>query len=470
MKSRRRSLESSKKPRDAVSFLPIMRSSLLAIAALAAVFGGMLWFRVGNGAGSGKPDATAADAPFRSSGRRPPATTIERMRRLRDSAPDRAPSFDEVDTWARKLTDGELRELVGETGMEDHTGLIGWLRCALFAEWGRRDPEAAAGFLNSLDWPGGNFHYAFSQSWFSLYRGWAGVDPEAARVRLESSIEAANTFPSLPGTRGFDEQAQKAARTAVYRKLAELEPDGLWDVGSLTPDGLLDPVVMKGVLTGATSPRGLASFVERWTTDVLHAPGYEDELRRYNNATLSSFSGFIVIPARETIVRQIARTLADRDLETALAWLGRNDPEIGTVQANRVFNFLNDWARLHPQQALERIASKADPKRDKVLAYGAFAGDFTLGPEILRLFPEANDRRDIILTAMSEGSNHHVDDFYPAPGRPNRIRDISANHQAVLATISAAEFPPEKEAELSQRTHLEFSQTVPAANAAALGN
>lgn len=435
---------------------------LIVAALLLLALGGFALLRTaGDDKGaSGDPAERAADPrPPRLAERPPVKSPTKRLRSLVGTPLASAPRFETVERWAAALSDGELRELVDEAGMEGHAGLAGWLRCALYAEWGRRDPRAAAASLQGRGKPASNWDHARSQAWFSLYRGWAEVDPEAALASLDAATE-------LPESAfGLNDTARSKARTAIYRELARRHPGDLWELATRSPEGPHDPVVMRGLLKG---PRAsIEALVGRWTDTVWREPFNLEGLKAYHNMLNSNFSGFVHQPPAEQIARETALALAERDFDAGLSWIRESDLGLEADTRNRVFGFHDDWARRHPREALERIAANRDPERNKVLAYGVLAGDPSLGPELVAHFDQARDRWDVIFTAMSSGSNHHVDDFYPAPGQANALRDFEANYHAILATMEAAELPADREADLLKRVHEEFCRTVPAAAEAA---
>jgi len=110
-------------------------------------------------------------------------SSAEATRRLRDlltQEPSSSHRFETVERWVGHLDDSAIGELIEELGMEEYAGLTGWVRCALYAEWARRDPRGALARAEALPDSGDHRNYAVQQVLFSVLRGWAESDPEAA--------------------------------------------------------------------------------------------------------------------------------------------------------------------------------------------------------------------------------------------------------------------------------------------------
>ena len=135
-------------------------------------------------------------------------------------------ALEAVERWVGHLDDADLQELIGELGMEDYAGLTGWVRCALYAEWARRDPKVAlagAELLPDLDV---HNNYAVQQVLFSVLRGWAESDPKAAlaeRKRLVNREAMQRLHPLSPPVQKPD--AEYVAAGAALA-LAEHDVEG----------------------------------------------------------------------------------------------------------------------------------------------------------------------------------------------------------------------------------------------------
>ncbi|NNC89231.1 MAG: hypothetical protein HKN82_12295 [Akkermansiaceae bacterium] len=119
-----------------------------------------------------------------------PAVAMKRLRALLDAPLDGAPSFDQVDALARRLTDADLQALLREVGLGEHLGLIGWVRSGAGAEWARRDPEAVMAWLEAMQDEIHSKDYPLQQAWCALFRGWSETDPAVALAGFNRLQEA----------------------------------------------------------------------------------------------------------------------------------------------------------------------------------------------------------------------------------------------------------------------------------------
>ena len=122
------------------------------------------------------------------------AGAARRLGRLLGEGKKPDTSFAAIEAAARKLSDEELHALIEEVWPLGVEGYAGWVRCALFAEWGRRDPEGALAYLADpplLPEPMRNWSWSNEerQHLFSVFRGWGEIDPEAALARLSTQVD-----------------------------------------------------------------------------------------------------------------------------------------------------------------------------------------------------------------------------------------------------------------------------------------
>ena len=110
--------------------------------------------------------------------------------------------------------------------------LVPWVRCALFAEWGRRNPAAAIAYLRDPGTANNREGWSTRQAWFSLFRGWAEVDPDAAAATLatvpffDPEIDPfANSVEAVMVGRIW----QNRAYEAVFHEWARRDGAAAWD-------------------------------------------------------------------------------------------------------------------------------------------------------------------------------------------------------------------------------------------------
>lgn len=101
--------------------------------------------------------------------------------------------FHEVDAAVGSLKTAELFELANVHDLLRGFTPEGWTRAAVFAELGRREPEKALALVEGwedADYPG-------NLALFSLFRGWASVDPAEAAARLAKTDGFVMVYPEL---------------------------------------------------------------------------------------------------------------------------------------------------------------------------------------------------------------------------------------------------------------------------------
>lgn len=145
------------------------------IAAGALILGGFLSFRAMQPSPA-SPDSAAAGShsalPGKSGGDGlDPAHSVSRLRSLREIRASDAPDFETVESWTRSISKKVLLELIEENWSDPYEGLTGWLRCALFAEWGRRDSGSMASpYSSKLTRHLGKSSLQSSMNWPSVTR------------------------------------------------------------------------------------------------------------------------------------------------------------------------------------------------------------------------------------------------------------------------------------------------------------
>lgn len=441
------------------------RASLTLIPLLLAAGGIAIWGTTppadeSSGTRRGSPSSDATAPRIRE--RDPELEAAHRLRSLVHTPPDRAPDFATVDRWAGDLGDQELRRMIEAAGFDEPSDLHGWLRCALYAEWGRRDPEAALAHVGR-EWVGAHSQdYTHAQAAFSVFRGWASQDPESALLALEAYLpKPGGTLPR----HGYelDSRTYDLCRSAIFRELAVESPAHAWNLAA-GHDGLQNHGTVTGIFSGILDPDTLRHFLDRWTDAVWDTPTAREGVDGYNRALQSSFTGFIKMPEAERIVRDAARTYAEVSPEAALLWLEEIQHSETSAHLGRAYDLLRDWAADHPDTALEALRSDRFPEHTRAIAIGMLATVPQRGTEVLELLPD--DRRlDYARELPAAMGSHDVRDFFPAPWKNNRLRDFAADYRATLATLESVQATPD----MFQRVHLEFSAKVPEA-AAQLGD
>ncbi len=393
----------------------------LPVAAAALVVGAAVSVLVAINPGPNDEDPPASgDVPFRVADRPAPVTAVEKLRRLRDLPAAKGPRFSTIEGWARRLSDEELLGMTAYATLDD-VGLAGhWLRCAVVAEWGRRDPAAAQEFLMALHATEARASEALGALWFSVFRGWADVDPETAFDRLEELRLAANRGEPEVAMNG---RAMGEARTYAFRILAEQDPDGAWQRLAVRPDGAFDAAALRGFWASADTAADLVGMIEDW-----------EQLRKNASAPPPEALGLLLASDFENRFEgQAALALADLDYQRALRRHG--EPRLSLV-----------WARRHPQDAVGRIRSgNAEGLHLRYLVAGAVSGDPRSGPELVPLLRSESARAWVIRSAAYQLFRPTVAQIHPVPGQPGPPPDFPARKAALLETTDAAGLSPEVE-------------------------
>ncbi len=399
---------------------------------------------------------------MRSHERQLPTTPIDRLRALTQTPISRAPSFDTVDRWATGLTDCELRKLIEETGMEEDKDLAGWLRCALFAEWGRRDPEAARQYLRGFDLE--RERHAFAQSWFSVFRGWASKDPDAALAALREFEADPPLHDGVRAKIDRDDAVIRCSTRAIFTALALKDPEHAWQLaqGSLKESG-----AMEGIARGAAGSEALQLMLVEWVRQICKKPVPQPVTEEVSGDSVVSLSGS-ALREEDLLTWAVALAIGANDIDRGAAWIS----SLGDVDSSEGLSLMNyhmDWARNHPEEALALLELDSNRKYHRTLACGLLKADPSFGPQVMALMPDDHDRCDLANEFTITLGSYYDSDFFPAPGQRNPLHDFEAAYHQVLETIAAAKLPADQQARLLEKVNHDFSYRVPAAAEALKG-
>lgn len=336
---------------------------------------------------------------------------IARLRSLRDIRARDAPDFEILELWASGLPDAELTMLVEECGDDPAVGPTGWLRCALFAEWGRRDPLAA------LDWLSGEISEesdgpGLAQAWFSVIRGWAAIEPETALNYCESSLDPFSG--SKMNGIAMHSDATERIRPAIFAELAARDPEYALRFVSANDALLDDPDIVTGVARGLRSFRDLSEFVEHWKSRISSSP----------------------VPPELPI--RMALAMSKFDLDHAEGWLRETAAGHGSDPAPWIDRLHHLWAHEFPAKALRRIRSGIRLDLAESDAIAILINQPERGPELMAILQSADIRYKVIHVATADMATVSVNDYFPVPFSRNRLVDFDANRAAILRTIDAA--------------------------------
>lgn len=406
-----------------------------------------------------------------------PVEAAKQLRHLLDAPLDEAPTFDAVDRLARHLTDDDLQELIREVGLDEHEGLIGWVRSAAIAEWARRDPEAALAGVKKM--PGNALpqNYPLQQAWFAVFRGWAETDPAAALAALqlyqESALAAFQRQLESPSGSREDHHPSVTwlpeaswighARPNIFENYARHDAEAAW--AAAPSDDPPDADALTGIFRGLPTAKAVDVYAARWS-EAWSTPEAEKRQADFGKQLRSSFSGWIITPPDEIIGKEVAMALARFDLAAARDYLRDTGPGSEQDRTGRSSEVLQAWATEFPERALELLDDPAYEDWQTTFARGILDADPEFGIEIMGKIETHGARARSLLTGISPLGSNHVRDFFPVPGHRNRLPDFERRYEAMLETIEAGRFKEGQKQILLKNTHREFQHKIPAAKEA----
>jgi hypothetical protein len=420
-------------------------------------------------ASPGRPPAggnrdSSADGPRLSSkstrvvkGAIPPGERFNHLLALRDRPLEPGDSFEAIDDLAKGLTTAELLLLAepnqefdpfgGPESSSFGTGMKRWVRCAAFAELGRRDGESMvarmlADFSDELSGP----------ALFSIFRGWAEVDASAAAARL---LTTEGTYHITNGDEDLQhEEWREQAFAEVFEEWARLDPAQA-RLAAPPPNGWpnYDSSIWQGIFCGMQDPAQIRSFLAAWNQEEDSGPSYW-------------YKGAEARDRDETEVVAALR-LAEFGLRETIAWMQReaDDPFSDRTRfITHVDRLLERYGRDQPARALALMGTgEFDPV---LLADGvAWAHPERIG-EALAALNDPIDVRSVLRRAIGAQASGTAGDDYPAPGRMVRTLGVEARYNLLLAEIESDALRNHDRISLRFRLNLAFRDQLPAARAA----
>jgi hypothetical protein len=381
-------------------------------------------------------------------------TAIDKLRSIRDMDVSKAPRFETLEIWAEDLTDNDLLQLLRESQSDTHAGLTGWLRCALYAEWGRRDPRAALDDLLKHPELAGT---CGNQAVFSILRGWSEVDPDAAMAEARRMISPFSDYEGHGPDRIIE---------TIWFQLANRDPEGILARIANNQDSLLDSPEMGGVFRGFRNRSDLDLALQKWTEHVWNDPATKQAIAAHLSTSTQPNSNSRVIAL--DVALDAALALAAHDFDAAASWLKDNPLGSEVDDAGRMERFNILWAHSHPREALARLRSNPHSEFAQKYAIAVLCKDPAQGPKVMPHLDTAERRFEAISIAASDLNTYTNRDFFPVPGQTNRLLDYEGSYRSLLETIDAARLPDDQRIKLLKTVHQTFMSEVPAAAEAAM--
>lgn len=400
------------------------------------------------------PGAALLPRSPRLDARLPVANPVDRLLSLRKIPFYQAPDFEIVERWTRSLDESELRKLIEDTRQDGYRGLCGWLRCALFAEWGRRDAAAALAYRETF---GNMSDYAAAQATFSIFRGWAKENPEAALAGLK---DCSGPFVNH---RQLEWEVGDRVLTAIFSELSIRDPElALCLATKQETSYLRNAPAMTGLFRGLGPSGGLVPLIRLWTEEVWNDPSTVKTVLAYEERIRSGSRDSNHIPPEPEVAIQAALALADGTPEASETWLRENSMGSESFTSSQILRFYQLWSCARPDDALARLNRETDSERRELMAKGVLFAKPHLGPELMAALPSGEFRYRVIREITGSLCIYSTNDFFAASGRENPLRDFQANRDAILVTLAAANLPPGRHAELLKKIHDDFIHEVPA--------
>lgn len=382
---------------------------------------------------------------------------VRRLHNLLAQQPLSSHRFETVERWVGHLGDADLQDLIGELGMEDYAGLTGWVRCALYAEWARRDPKAALARAEELPDPGDHRNYAVQQVLFSVLRGWAESDPKAALAERNRLVKRLGS-------------ASSALTNLIFRELARRDPEAEWRRFSNYSGPL------KAFFMGLDGKESVVHYLDRWdrerwsSVEAHHRyAAYKARLaeRRRSDSEWTNLTPVRPVrqPGDEHVAAGAALALAEYDVEGAVSWLSEHGPGDDADRRGRIYGMLSEWASAHPAEALRLIEEDRLESHTRSLAYAAIKGDPGIARAVMQAMDDhgESERAAALRDSMLELDSIHEADLFPAPGLPNRLPNFQERYECLLDAVEAGNFRADRKRSLLRSLYQEFRSKVPEA-------
>ena len=415
--------------------------------------------------------------PAKSSAKSSVVSSQESYRKLTQLLTQGAPldsDFNQLQHLARQLSDQQLKELIGEVGVSSEhfrqgTGLKGWIRSALFAEWSRRDPQAISKFPALLDqfaqdflqdYPDLNltlegarlnlprtYRTGLGQACFALIRGQLErekITPDSIPQHL-ADIEHLSTLTSESHTWNH------YAITMVFADLAKQSPQQAW--GVLPPENEKPHQVnytrqraLVGLFRGIESLTDTETLIEKWTPSWFAEDIYLNRImeRSVRGGPPGKYPSTEI---SQTVRREASLALARHDFNRAEEWIRATS----THETEGQFRH-DEWARRNPQEAILNLPLLA-PENQPNIARALINSNPTLAPDVLRNLPTAELRFQALTEASSRLGSFAEEDNYPTPDSFGTLPDLRLRYQTLLEAVDTAQLNPTQTSEIESRLY-----------------
>lgn len=423
----------------------------------------------------GRESSPRSSPPSSFPDRQPPSSQQARralLKLLKDGAPLNS-SFADMERLASRLNAADLQFLLDEVGFKGSTGTRAWLRCALYAHWGRIDQSAPSGLDARLEafaeesipltegrittvegirpFLGQWYSSELNQACFSLFRG-----------RLErQALDASMAADFLDEFQRYSTQVQhsrwvESGVRFLFRKLAGADPAAGWDF--LTTEMATDPLrytAQKGFFSGLKDQIAIDAYVKRWepTWRSEEALKAHEAFQRYIK---SNVSFHMPSPPEEAVGLEAALALAQNDIQSAAAWIARAGPAGKTGS----YSLYREWASRNPEAVVSLLNDPAFHEHRHVLAEAAMLANPFHASEILQALPDLEDRRSVLASVIMMSPSFQREDILPTPDDFGTLPDHHQRHQTLLLVIEHSNLPAQQTEKLMKSLHKRYAKTL----------
>lgn len=371
----------------------------------------------------------------------PSARASEALHHLLRKEPEPGDRFEEFEQLASSLNDAALLALIEQVGVEGDDGYRAWTRSALFAEWARRDLEAALAYLvehRSRNRAGQPVLYA-------LFAGTRPTEPEAALKYLRSLHNDPRFRLEKGGTRSvatFNADWVKTAYRRIFTELSATNPEQAWSyLPGREREENEDPYLR------STSESSYNAMVAGFFAGLPDAETTRAYVERFGPA-----GG----PGTESTAIRIGAAWMEHDFNSALQWSPpmRNEPGVAELIGGVRGNVVWYWARRNPETALAALRANSLPDWNNDIANQVLRHNAHLAPELAEFLSTrtSGDERPLARIALHNaiGVNSRLNDreLFPEAGRFNRPPDYRARYESLQAALQHTVFSPEDRAHL----------------------
>lgn len=409
-----------------------------------------------------------------------PKSAAEQLQGLKEHRGGSELSFKQVSEMARRLNDEPLVKLAKEVGVGRTDGMRGWVRAAVFAEWGNRDFDAAMTRLSGV----AHLDSGHQQALYAVFRGSRPAEPVKALFHLRRMFE---DYPSAVGA--FTRMWAKRALQEVFADMAAQQPDRAWQMltsefengrermaleylsqkFSRHPLRNIDSewIALGGFFSGLKDLEGVKAYAALFEKE-WNSPEVMVALKQYH-AQYKRFTGgmnWTPPPPHEGVARAVAVSMARFDLSTGIDWIIKNGPGTEREKKGRAGSVFMDWAWENPQAAWAVLKRGDHVNWHVKITTALLRGDASLAPRVARLLGNRSWFAGALGNSFPAAATMGEYDMFPVPGEGAVLPGHQIRYDAFREAIGSASLTEKQQRDLNRSLNGAFRYTVPAAQKA----